>query len=238
MPVRRSIIRVDEEKCNGCGQCALACAEGAIEIVDGKARLLSEVYCDGLGACIGECPQGALTIEVREAEEFDERAVEAHLAHREPAALACGCPGSAVQEMPHGEPAGEEGEPAASRLANWPVQIHLVPPAAPYLQGAALTIAADCTAFAFGDFHRRFLEGRVLLVGCPKLDDAAFYRDKISRIFRENAVASVEVVYMEVPCCRGLVQLVRLALSDAGRAIPLTATRVAIRGQVQETASA
>lgn len=253
MARRRSIIRIDEEKCDGCGQCAIACAEGAIEIVDGKARLVSETYCDGLGACIGECPQGAITIEVREAEEFDEEAVQRRLAElgREPAeqahahaeaaaeTLACGCPSALSAtwgtERPAQAEAGPVGAARPSQLRNWPVQLYLVPPTAPYLEGAELVIAADCTAFALADFNERFLPGRKLLVGCPKLDDAALHRHKLGSIFGQNDIRSIEVVYMEVPCCSGLVRLVRQALADAGKQIPVRLTRIGIHGDVQET---
>jgi len=245
MSGRRNIVRINEDLCNGCGQCALACAEAAIEIVDGKARLVSETCCDGLGACLGECPQGALTIEEREAQAFDPRAVEEHLrdsgqhAHREQP-LPCGCPGTASQTLARErcvqEPRGAAAAP--SELGNWPVQLHLVPPTAPYLRRARLLIASDCVPFAFAGFHRRFLSGRVLLVGCPKLDDAASYGDKLAQILHANAIESVEVAYMEVPCCYGMVQLVRQAISQSGRSIPLTLTKIAIRGQVLEMAAA
>jgi Pyruvate/2-oxoacid:ferredoxin oxidoreductase delta subunit len=244
MKTRRQIIRIDEEKCNGCGQCAIACAEGAIAIVDGKARLISETYCDGLGACIGDCPEGALTIEEREADVFDEAAVEEHLARSaetaEPEHLACGCPSAMVQTL-KGEAApaaeAESATAAPSQLSNWPVQIHLVPPAAPYLDGADVVIAADCTAFAYADFHRRFLTGRVLLVGCPKLDDAWFYRTKLAEVLSQNDIKSVEVVYMEVPCCSGLVRLVEQALADSRKRVPLTLTKIAIKGEIRESTS-
>jgi NAD-dependent dihydropyrimidine dehydrogenase PreA subunit len=243
MQTRRKIIRIDEGKCNGCGQCVIACAEGAIEVIDGKARLVSEAYCDGLGACIGDCPQGAIVIEEREAETFDEKAVEERLRQREAAAepgepLPCGCPSAMARTLVRGEVECEaEGRAAGapSRLSNWPVQIQLVPPHAPYLEGAKLLIAADCVPFAFADFHRRFLAGRALMVGCPKLDDAWFYRTKLAEVFAQNAVREVEVVYMEVPCCAGLVRVVRQALEDAGKRIPLTLTKIAIRGEVLET---
>jgi len=257
----RNIIRIDEEKCNGCGQCATACAEGAIAIVDGKARLISETYCDGLGACIGECPTGALTIEQREADEFDETATEAHLArqgrslHAHPAAGPAhppfACPGSAARSLREPEAAGpsaalrvDAGTPAPqqdsetpSRLGNWPVQIMLVPPTAPYLRGAKLVIAADCTAFAYADFHKRFLGDRVLLVGCPKLDDAGFYRDKLTQIIGANDIRDIEVVYMEVPCCSGLVRVVRDAIAETGQSVPLMLTKIGIKGEVKERAT-
>ena len=254
----RNIIMIDEEKCNGCGQCATACAEGAIAIVDGKAKLVSEVYCDGLGACIGECPTGALTIEQREADGFDYAATEAHLArqggilHADPIGGAAhppfACPGSAARSLREAAVpvAADDAAETPSRLGNWPVQITLVPPTAPYLRGARLVIAADCTAFAFADFHKRFLggpfgklrAGRVLLVGCPKLDDVGFYRDKLAQVIGANDIEDIEVVYMEVPCCSGLVRVVRDAIAEADKEIPLTLTKIGIRGEVKERATA
>ena len=244
----RKIIKIDEEKCDGCGQCVPACVEGALQIIDGKARLVSEQYCDGLGACLGECPQGAITIEERVAEEFDEAAVEHHLGEQAAdtvsecpaAAPAGGCPGMAavalsqpcVDEQPAASP---EGHPSPSRLGNWPVQLRLVPVEAPYLQGARLLIAADCVPFAFADFHRRFLTGRVLLIGCPKLDDAELYRQKLAEIFTTNDIESVDILHMEVPCCFGLVRLVQLALEDSGKRIPMSVTKVGVRGEILET---
>jgi ferredoxin len=239
-------VKIDQEKCNGCGQCATACAEGAIAIVDGKARLISETYCDGLGACLGECPQGAITTEVREADKFDPAAVEEHLArqgrahhageHVHPAAgPAFACPGSAPAALDREpESARQGGEAIPSHLANWPVQIRLVPPTAPYLRGARLVVAADCTPFAFADFHRRFLAGRVLLIGCPKLDDAAFYREKLAQIIGPNGIQDIEVLYMEVPCCSGLVRVVRDAVADLGQQIPLTLTKIGIHGEIKD----
>jgi ferredoxin len=246
MTTRRKIVHIDEELCNGCGLCATACAEGAIEIVNGKARLISETYCDGLGACLGECPQGAITIEEREAAEFDLEAVEEHLARagaaEAAASVPCGCPGTASQTLTRAAPGApatfEEAGAQSCRLRNWPVQLHLIPPTAPYLRGARLLIASDCVPFAFADFHRRLLPGRVLLIGCPKLDDAPAYRDKLARILRDNDVASLEVAYMEVPCCFGMVHLVRQAIAASGKALPLGLTKVGIRGEVLEEAPA
>ena len=247
----RNIVNIDEERCDGCGLCVPACAEGAIQIIDGKAKLVSEVYCDGLGACLGECPNDAITIEEREAEEFDEKAVVLHLAHLEERAhqeapahdgsgsLPCGCPGSAVQEINRSEDTSLAGSaPAAedipSQLANWPVQMHLVPVNAPFLRGADVLLAADCTPFALADFHRKLLKDRVLVVGCPKLDDAEFYSRKLTEILRQNDIKSLTVVYMEVPCCFGLVALARKALEDSGVDIPLTTIKVGIRGDILE----
>jgi len=230
----RKIVRIDEEKCDGCGECATACAEGAIEIVDGKARLISESYCDGLGACLGECPQDAITIEEREAEEFDEEAVKAHL-ERAPAS----CPGSAPQSITRCElqdlkSDSVEKVSVPSRLTNWPVQLQLVPAKAPYFAGADLLIAADCVPFAFADFHERFVKGKTLIIGCPKLDSADFYRRKLAQVFMQNDIASITVVYMEVPCCFGLVHLVHESLKESHKDIPLTLVKVGIRGDVLE----
>ena len=253
--MRRKIIKIDEEKCDGCGICVPACAEGALQIVDGKARLVSEVYCDGLGACLGECPQDAITIEEREAEEFDLEVTERYLAQRGAEATPAGaqvstesnsppsgCPGAASQVLNRGkaEPVtgSEETSRMPSQLGNWPVQLHLVPVRAPYFDGSKLLIAADCTAFAFGEFHRRFLAGTALLIGCPKLDDADLYRRKLAQIFIQNDVREVEVAYMEVPCCHGLVHLVQRAIEDSEKKIPLALTKIGLKGDVLETSGA
>jgi len=245
----RNIVVIDEEKCNGCGLCVPDCREGAIQIVEGKARLVKEQYCDGLGACLGSCPQDAISIEQREAEEFDSEEVARHLGKlagagraksadqpAEPETLPCGCPGAASRTLhPTGQAECAEAETTPSHLSNWPVQLSLVPPQAPYLQDAKLLISADCVPFAVGDFHRRFLGGRTLLVGCPKLDDADFYRRKLAEIFRQNELRTVEVLHMEVPCCSGLVRLVEAALAEAGKAVAVTATKIGVNGEVLET---
>lgn len=235
----RNIVVIDEDRCDGCGQCATACTEGAIEIIDGKARLVSETYCDGLGACLGECPQGAITIEEREAPEFDEAAAREHMENKAAAA----CPGSAPRVLTPCElqdAVGEPGEPSEvpSGLANWPVQLKLVPVTAPYYQGARLVIAADCAPFAFADFHRRFLDGKVLMIACPKLDSFEFYRKKLAQIFKQNDIAAIDVVHMEVPCCFGLVHLVHESLKESGKGIPLRLIKVSIKGDVLETVNA
>jgi Pyruvate/2-oxoacid:ferredoxin oxidoreductase delta subunit len=240
----RKIVQIDEERCNGCGQCATACAEGAIAIIDGKARLVSETYCDGLGACLGECPQDAIAIGEREAAAFDAEAVEEHLAHphapaARPEPLLCGCPGTATRAFERA--AGLDAclsEAVPSQLGNWPVQLRLVPPTAPYLRGAKLLIAADCAPFAFADFHRRFLADRVLLIGCPKLDDVACYRQKLAQILQDSDIQSIDVVHMEVPCCFGLVQLVAQAVAESGKAVPVSVTKIGIHGEVFETQGA
>lgn len=245
----RKIIRIDEEKCDGCGDCVPACPEGALRIVDGKARLVSEIYCDGLGACLGKCPRGAIIIEEREAEDFDEKKTAEHIkagrmdgdgdAHPHPpmpreAASGAGCPGAAMRFM------GRRGQPPCpveegttpSALANWPLQISLVHPAAPYFRDADLLLAADCVPFAFADFHRKILRGRPLVIGCPKLDDKEFYIEKLSQIVSDSRPRSLNVVVMEVPCCSGLVRIAETAIARSGMDIPLGVTVVSIHGDV------
>ena len=247
----RKIIRIDEGKCDGCGQCAAACHEGAIQMVDGVAKLVSDSYCDGLGDCIGECPRGAISFETREAADYDAAAVVARKAHGAGETLPCGCPGTLARSLkapcPGEAPRGPRTNPspspvsatlqeeqAVSTLSNWPVQLRLVPENAPYLQGAHLLLAADCTAFAHPAFHRDFLPGKVCLVGCPKLDDPGAYREKLARILGTGSVRSLEVVTMEVPCCSGLVRLAQEAVEEARASIPVTFVRVGIDGAVQE----
>ena len=221
----RKIIHIDEEKCNGCGQCVTGCAEGAIALIDGKAKLVSEVYCDGLGACIGECPVGALTLVEKEAPEYDQAAVDKHLATigRAPHAAASACPGAAPAMAP-----------TQSQLGNWPLQLSLMPINAPYLERATLLMAADCTAFAYPDFHRHFVKGKVAIIGCPKLDDAAAYREKLAKIIQANHIEFIHVVYMEVPCCGGLVRLVQQAVADSGCKVPVKLTKIGIGGEIKD----
>jgi len=231
MKNKRKIITIDEEKCDGCGLCVSACAEGALQIIDGKARLVSETYCDGLGACIGDCPQGAITLTEREADAFDEKAVAAHLA-KPAAALPCGCPGSTVQTI---APLGIQEAPskaAPSRLTNWPVQLMLVPTNAPYLRDADLAIAADCVPCACGDFHERFVKGRVLIIACPKLDDSAYYVEKLTEMFQSNPIRSLVIPFMEVPCCSGLVRIVQAALQNSGKTLPVRFVKIAANGRI------
>ena len=233
---KRKIIHIDQDKCDGCGLCVEACHEGAIELVDGKARLVSDIYCDGLGDCLGECPQGAITIEERMAEPFDEEAVRSRGSGRH----SSGCPGSRPCALDR--PDDGEGDEAAhtsrtSRLTNWPVQLKLLPVHAPYLSGARLLVCADCVPFSFADFHERFVRDRVVLVGCPKLDDAALYVEKLAEIFRIHDIRDVEVAYMEVPCCTGMVRIVESALASSNRDIPFRATRVGIRGDILSSKS-
>ncbi len=232
----RRIITIDEEKCNGCGLCASACQEGAIAIVDGKARLIRDDYCDGLGNCLPACPTGAISFEEREAAAFDEEAVkrrmEAEKQQEKP--LACGCPGSASGAIVREQaPAQPLGGPAPSQLRQWPVQIQLAPVSAPYFQGANLLIAADCTAYAYGDFHGRFIRNHVVLVGCPKLDPVD-YTEKLTEIIRRNDIKSLSIVRMEVPCCGGIERAAKTALQNSGKFIPWQVVTISVEGKILE----
>jgi NAD-dependent dihydropyrimidine dehydrogenase PreA subunit len=249
MPVR-DMIEIDEKLCDGCGDCVTACAEGAIAIVDGKAKLVSDIYCDGLGACIGHCHTGALKVIQREAEAFDEQAVEAHLARQRGAAdsppsrpafgvvgqsptAGGGCPGSRAQTL---QPLPAEGLPVvgpASHLRHWPIQLHLVPPTAPFFEGADVLLAADCVAFAVGDFHQKYLSDHSLAIACPKLDtNQEIYLQKLVAMVDEAEISSLRVMVMEVPCCGGLVRLVEQALRQAKRSIPVECLVVGTQGHV------
>jgi ferredoxin len=273
---KRDIITIDEQKCTGCGNCIPGCPEGALQLIDGKARLISDLFCDGLGACIGECPEGAISVENREAEPYDEarvmenivkqgkNTIKAHLKHlkdhretdllkqatdyleengienplEEEAEekLPCGCPGSSVRDMRGKEEAEEEvrGARQRSELRQWPVQISLVPVNAPYFDGADLLLAADCVPFAYGNFHRDLLKDKILLVGCPKLDDAGFYREKISEIIKNNDIKSMTVAHMEVPCCFGMVKLLYDAVAASGKDIPVEDITIKVDGSIKE----
>jgi NAD-dependent dihydropyrimidine dehydrogenase PreA subunit len=226
---KRSIVKIDEEKCTGCGECVPSCAEGAIQIIDGKARLKADNLCDGLGACLGDCPAGAITIEEREAEAFDEASVAAH-DHGHMGA----CPGS--RAMTFDRPASGGGAPTGpqpSELRQWPVQLHLVSPRASYFAGADLLLAADCTAFAMGDFHGRHLKGKALAVACPKLDGGQdVYLEKLVALIDEAKVNTVTVMIMEVPCCGGLLELARAAAAKASRRVPVKRVLVGLQGDV------
>ena len=216
----RRIITIDEAKCNGCGLCADACHEGAIGIVGGKAKLLREDYCDGLGDCLPACPMNAISFEEREAPAYNEAAVlAAKKAKEEP--QPCGCPGTACQSV----------QPLSSQLQNFPVQIKLLPPNAPYLDNADLLIAADCTAYAYGNFHHDFMKNRVTLIGCPKLD-MVDYSEKLTEIFRGNHIRSVTLTRMTVPCCGGLAMAVKRAIEQSGRQIPLNIVTISPNGQI------
>ena len=233
----RKIIKIDEEKCNGCGACAAACHEGAIQMQDGKARLVREDYCDGLGDCLPACPVDAISFEEREAPAYDEKAVQAAKASQAKQAqqpLPCGCPGTqsrAIRREPHAAQAG--GAPVESELTQWPVQIKLVPVRAPYFENANLLVAADCTAYAYGNFHRDFIHNRVTLIGCPKLDEGD-YAEKLTAILAQNEIRSVTVVRMEVPCCGGLENAGKRALQASGKFIPWRVAAIATDGRAVE----
>ena len=235
--VLRNIVKIDEKKCNGCGLCIPACAEGALQIIDGKARLVKDVYCDGLGACLGKCPQDAITIIQREAEEFDEKAAEEHVKKSRTAPAGhtrfTGCPSTQTMQLKTEEKPSSTNitENRASRLSTWPVQLKLLPPNAPFLKNADLLIAADCVPFAYADFHEDMLENRTLAIGCPKLDDATLYRNKLAEIFRLSNIRSVTVVNMEVPCCFGLHRLIQEALELSGKKVPLRQETISIKGE-------
>ncbi|MFH1868961.1 MAG: 4Fe-4S binding protein [Candidatus Omnitrophota bacterium] len=275
---KRKIIKIDEEKCNGCGECIPNCPEGALQIIDDKARLVSDLACDGLGACIGHCPQGAILIEEREAQAYDEKKVmetivkhgenviKAHLKHlkehnqreyldqaraflkennisvpdheEKKKPLPCGCPGTAVKDFrscddTEDKTKGKDKQAdVKSQLRQWPVQIMLVPPSAPYLKGADLLIAADCVPFADANFHQHLLKGRVLLVGCPKLDDAEYYKEKITQILKNNDINSLTCAHMEVPCCFGMVEIAKQALAASGKDISFSEVTISIKGEV------
>lgn len=273
--MRRRIITIDEEKCDGCGLCIPGCPEGALEIVDGKARLVSDFYCDGLGACIGDCPKDAISVTEREAETYDERkaieniarkgskAVEEHLRHLEEhkeeenlaiarAYLAkhpvkeekkmnvmntmkCGCPGSTARDFTDEDaimpPDGDTGQP--SRLRQWPVQLHLVSPMAPYFRGRDVVLAADCVAYALGNFHSKYLSGKSLAIACPKLDGGqGVYREKLASLMDDAGINTLTVITMEVPCCSGLVRLAKSAADDARRKVPIKSIVISIRGEI------
>jgi len=232
MKVMRKIIEIDDELCDGCGECVPACAEGAIEVIDGKARVVAEKYCDGLGACMGDCPNDALRIVEREAEDFDEEAVEMYLKEKvkesENAFPAAGCPSSQIQTF---IPTGVKGG-GPSNLSHWPVQIHLIQPHAPFLKGADLLVAADCTTIAYANFHQDYLKGKVVMMGCPKFDDAEAYIQKFTDIFKTAEIKSITALIMEVPCCSGLPVMIQRAMAAAEKEIPMEIQVISTRGEV------
>jgi len=276
--MKRQIIKIDEEKCNGCGLCVPDCPEGALQIVDGKARLVGELLCDGLGACIGNCPEGAIEVEERDAEAYDEKKVmenivkagpdvlSAHLKHLkdhdqqeylnlakeymkennieipeekvEEKPMACGCPGTMMRDFRNEKKPDEEKSPegssgpVGSELQQWPTQLHLISPQAPYFKNADLLVAADCTAFAYGDFHRRFIKGKAIVMFCPKLDTVMdMYLEKLTSIIRDNDIKSVTVVKMEVPCCFGALKLTEEAIKRSGKNIVLKEYTITVQGE-------
>lgn len=251
--MKRKVITINEELCDGCGNCVSACSEGALQIVNGKAKLVKENFCDGFGDCIGECPTGALTIEEKESRLFDEEATKEHLLKtkgkeavwrmeeaqrkhnsKERPPMPCGCPGSLAQTFKRTEKVVEHShQKVESQLGNWPVQIALLPLKASYYEGADLLVAADCCAYAYGGFHNDFIKGHTLAIGCPKLDNASAYVEKLASILSENDIKSVTVTYMEVPCCMGLVRLVEEAVKQSGKDIPVEKIEIGIRGQVK-----
>ncbi len=247
---KRKIINIDEKKCNGCGECVPNCPEGAIQIIDDKARVVSDLYCDGLGACVGECPLGAISIEEREAEPYDERLVIENIAKKGDAVIAAHLEhlkehgeteyleqavkylkkeGYNVPDTDVGEDKVEKG--AGSELGQWPIQLKLVPAKAPFLKNAELLVAADCVPFAYSGFHEDFLKGKVLLIGCPKLDDAQSYLSKLTQIIEANDLKSITVAHMEVPCCFGLVRLVEEAIKRSKKTVPFAAVNISVKGE-------
>jgi NAD-dependent dihydropyrimidine dehydrogenase PreA subunit len=232
----RKIVNIDEDKCNGCGLCVPSCAEGAIKVINGKAKLRADNLCDGLGACLGECPQGAITITERDADEFDEAAVEKHFeaeAKAAPQHAGHGCPGSRVMEINRSAEPKSSGCACSSQLTQWPVQLMLVPVKAAYFDNADILVTADCVPFAYANYHIDLLKGKKVLVGCPKLDDNDFYLEKLTEIFSQNRIKSVTVAFMEVPCCGGIVRAVEEALRRSGKNLPLEKIRITINGEAQ-----
>lgn len=244
--MKRKIVHIDESKCNGCGLCVDACHEGAIEIVDGKARLISDIYCDGLGDCLPACPTDAIKIIEREAEAYSDEAVEALKKQKEikrnqgSGKLPCGCPGTMAKRISREktpqvkteEVAREDGA-RPSELTQWPVQLRLVNPRADYFQDAHLLVAADCTAFAYGNFHRDFIKGHTTVIGCPKLDDNEYYKEKLTEILSANEIKSITVVRMEVPCCSGIINAVKTAMLNSKKIVPYREVVIGLDGSIK-----
>jgi ferredoxin len=240
MKVKRKIIEINEDLCDGCGQCVISCAEGALQVIDGKAKVVADMFCDGLGACIGECPTGALKIIEREADEFDVEAVEKYLHGKQKEAAVnelaspCGCPSAAIQTFTCKEAnkplfIGESGD---SALSHWPIQIKLVPPNAPFLKGADLLVLADCAPVSFPTLHRDFLKGKAVMMGCPKFDDVQEYIDKFAEVFKQAGIKSVTAVIMEVPCCSGLPIIVKKGMEKAGVNVPMGKVVISTKGKI------
>lgn len=250
MKIMRKIIEIDEDKCTGCGLCVPACAEGAIEIIDGKAKVIKDLLCDGLGACIGDCPEDALHIVEREADPFDEEAVHKHLAAQEAKekaspqisaqpASACGCPSANIMNLKAPSPCQSANVPkdqvsGVSALSHWPVQIRLIPPTAPFLKGADLLVTADCVPVSYPDLHTTYLKGRKVMLGCPKFDDAQSYIEKFRDIFAVADVKSVTVMIMEVPCCSGMPTIVKKGLELSGADVPVEVVVISLDGQIKK----
>lgn len=246
---KRKIVKIDEEKCNGCGECVPSCAEGAIQIIDGKAKLVSEVYCDGLGACLGKCPMDAISIEEREAEEFDEEKAKEYVRQKQqeknkPVAhqgcpgsrmmdMSGGCPGSRAMSLGTNEKVESVKDNVPSQLGNWPLQLHLVPVNAPYFKESDLIIAADCVGFALPQFNEKYIRRNPVVIACPKLDDTGEYVEKLAAIFEQNNVKSITVFHMEVPCCSGIVRIVKEAMSLCGCSAEFKDITVGIKGEIK-----
>ena len=245
MGIKRKIIEIDEELCNGCGECILSCAEGAIYLINGKAKVIADKFCDGLGACLGECPVNALKIVERETDAFDEAAVEDHLKKLETEKndqkkdLPSGCPSAAVKTFDTGERCqryndAHAEDPRSSELSHWPVKIKLISPDAPFLKGADLLVAADCSSVANPNFHADFMRNKAVMTGCPKFDDVEPYKNKFAEIFRRCDIKSVTVVVMEVPCCSGLPMIVKAGMAEAGVSLPVETVTLTLQGDVKE----
>ncbi|MBU2565642.1 MAG: 4Fe-4S binding protein [Candidatus Thermoplasmatota archaeon] len=252
--IKRKIIRIDEEKCDGCGLCIPSCPEGALQIVDGKAKLVKENFCDGLGACLGECPKGALTIEEKEVEEYDEEGVIAHVKEKSPELLEkhlkhlkehahelpkhhshtkiTSCPSAQMVHWEKKERKVKEETRLSPELRQWPIQLQLVSAHAPYFQNADLILVADCVPFAYANFHTDFLKGKTIAIGCPKLDDVEAYIDKVTQILKNSNIKSLKVIHMEVSCCYGLVRIAKEALSKSGKDIPFETVVIGIKGEI------
>ncbi|MHC4130384.1 MAG: ATP-binding protein [Planctomycetota bacterium] len=233
--VMRNIVKIDEEKCNGCGLCLNACAEGAIKLINGKARLISDIYCDGLGACLGHCPENAITIEKRDAKEFDEQATQTHLSREQIARKQADfvCPGMAMQDLTAkgAETTATESD-MPGQLKQWPIQLMLVSPHAPYFKNADILLVADCVPFAMGDFHNKFLKDKRIVVGCPKLDDSKFYIEKFSYILKNNKLNSLTIIHMMIPCCSGLTYIAREAIKLSGLSMEFEDVTIDLHGEI------